>query len=84
MQLCSVVCMSVCLSGRLCVCSTQPCAVLKRIIEMHRFLMKLFSTSNTEIITYFAGNSLTLNCRMLFWLATLVNFWINCVTATTV
>jgi len=55
MQLCSVVCMSVCLSGRLCVCWTQPCAVLKRLIEMHRFLMKLFSTSNTEIITYFAG-----------------------------
>ena len=31
-----------------------------------------------------AGNSLTLNCRVLFWLATLVYFWINCVTVTSV
>jgi len=28
------------------------------------------------------GNSLTLNRRVLLWLATLIYFWINCVTAT--
>jgi len=65
-------------------CPLNKTQLLSLDFVMNRFLMKLFSTSNMEIISlHIAGNRLTLNCRVLFWLA-IVYFWINCVTATSV
>jgi len=44
--------------------------------KINRFLMKLFCTSNMEIITCF-WESLTWSCRVLFWLVIYTNIFLD-------